>query len=508
MELRAGSQDGPKLGEFYPRYTGGADQFREFVATLEPAQGTQPLFVVVRSALAQPIGVLDWLSLEKGVPSLDESGWGVPPRQDAAGRGLVPQPTHRPRSRPNDDYVTRQAERRTAQPLLAAIRLQRSPSLDGPLAEWTAPSRAMPLRENMDGAVSPLPASSAWVGYDDQALYIAARHPATTAAALRNSSHLWGQTAGMELALQPEASPAAPLLNLRGFPDGHFECVETEGASAAVLKSIQGAVTYRTSVAAEAWTCEWRIPFAAVGFTPRTAPQLRFNLAVRQVEDSWLYWSGTGGSIRQLALGGAVVFPAEFAQTVTVPKDGLAVWLDASDTASLTKDTDGRVALWKDKSGGNRHARQDQPQHRPQYAAAGLNGKPSVQFHERTATRLELPDLADGPISATVFAVFSNPVAGDPQNHNPRIFTASDGQGYDYQIGLAVSVPGRETGGPRQTVATFKDRWAKAVRVGCFSPSYQTYFTGDIAEILVYTRPLTAPETNRVRTYLMSKWNL
>ena len=106
------------------------------------------------------------------------------------------------------------------------------------------------------------------------------------------------------------------------------------------------------------------------------------------------------------------------------------------------------------------------------------------------------------------FAVFSNPVAGDPQNHNPRILTASDGKGYDYQIGLAVTVPGRETGGPRQTVATFKDRWAKAVRVGCFSPSYQTYFTGDIAEILVYTRPLTAPETNRVRIYLMSKWNL
>ena len=46
----------------------------DYAATFEPAQGTQPLFVVVCSALAQPIGVLDWLSLEKGVPSLDESG--------------------------------------------------------------------------------------------------------------------------------------------------------------------------------------------------------------------------------------------------------------------------------------------------------------------------------------------------------------------------------------------------------------------------------------------------
>ena len=67
LELRAGSKDGPKLGEFYPQFTGGADTFQEYVARLEPMQGTQSLFLVVRSALAEPIGVLDGLRLEKGV---------------------------------------------------------------------------------------------------------------------------------------------------------------------------------------------------------------------------------------------------------------------------------------------------------------------------------------------------------------------------------------------------------------------------------------------------------
>ncbi|MBL7038613.1 MAG: carbohydrate-binding protein [Pirellulaceae bacterium] len=508
LELRAGSKDGPKIGMFYPRVTGGSDRLREFVATLEPVSGTQPLFLVVRSALDGPIGMIDWLSLEKGVASLDESGWGVPPLQDAAGGWLLPQPTHRPCFRPNDEYVRRQAEKRAAPPLHAAIRLQHPPSIDGQLSEWTDSPRILQLRENMDGAVSPLPASRAWVAYDDQAMYIAARHPADDTSVLRESSRLWGQTAGMELAIQPESATAAPMLNLRGFTDGHLVCAETEGVSAAFLTKLHEAVTYRTRIDADGWSCEWRIPFAAAGFTPIAAPQVRFNLGVRPGEDSWLYWSGTGGSIRQLALGGMLIFPAEFTKTFTVPTDGLAVWLDASDADSVTRDADGGVSLWKDKSGGSHHARQDQPAHRPRYATTGLNGKPSLQFHERNATRLELPDLADSPISATIFAVISNPTPGDPRNHDPRIFTASDGQGYDYQVGLCLTVPGMETGGPRQTVAMFKDRGAKVVRVGCFSPNYQTYFTGDIGEILVYSRLLTAQEMNHVRTYLMSKWDL
>ena len=63
LEVRAGRRDGPKIGVFYPRYTG--DKPGEFVATLEPAEGNQPLFLVVRSALGKPIGTIAELSLEK-----------------------------------------------------------------------------------------------------------------------------------------------------------------------------------------------------------------------------------------------------------------------------------------------------------------------------------------------------------------------------------------------------------------------------------------------------------
>ena len=44
--------------------------------------------------------------------------------------------------------------------------------------------------------------------------------------------------------------------------------------------------------------------------------------------------------------------------------------------------------------------------------------------------------------------------------------------------------------------------------VGCFSPNYQTFFHGHIAEILVFARPLTPDERFRVLAYLTGKWEL
>lgn len=219
-------------------------------------------------------------------------------------------------------------------------------------------------------------------------------------------------------------------------------------------------------------------------------------------------WRGTGGAPAEVSRAGTLLYPSEYAITSRFPKDSLAVWLDAADSTTLQQDDEGKAIVWKDKSEKANHARQSNPNHRPQYVANAMNGKPALRFSETTATRLELADLSDDKISATIFVVFTNPTPGAEVNHNPRLFTASDGQSYDYQVGLCASVPGMETGGPRQMMAGFQDIWAKKVRVGCFSPTYQTYFTGHIAEILVYTRPLEPEEQQQVRAYLMSKWEL
>ena len=176
------------------------------------------------------------------------------------------------------------------------------------------------------------------------------------------------------------------------------------------------------------------------------------------------------------------------------PAEGLAVCLDAADPETITTDDTGKVALWRDQSGQQHDAKQAKAACRPTLDPTGLNGLPALRFDERSFTRLELPDLAENKIAATIFVVFSNPVAGAEVNHDARLFTASDGKEFDYLVGLAATVPEMQTGGPRQSVSVFKDRWAKQVRIGCFSPNAQTFFTGHIGEILVFTRELSASE--------------
>jgi hypothetical protein len=190
------------------------------------------------------------------------------------------------------------------------------------------------------------------------------------------------------------------------------------------------------------------------------------------------------------------------------PTEGLGLWLDASDEATLERDDQGRVSVWRDKSGAKRDAAPPDASFRPTYVTDGLNGKPSLRFDENSRTRLEVPDLSDQKVTTTVMAVFTNPDEHAEVNHDPRIITASDGEGLDYLVGIAASVPGMETGGPRMGVWVFQDRWAKRVRVGCFSPLDQTYFTGCISEILVWTRALSEPEQDRATAYLVTKWDL
>jgi hypothetical protein len=512
IELRLGSPTGVKLGEFYPRYTGGVDTFRELVATLESASGIQPLFAVVRSAAAGPIGTLDAFRLEKAKQPIDWSGVGVAPLE-REGRLVFPEATNRPCARPADKYpkVGTVASGGRPRAIAMASRLDAAPVVDGALGDWplSDPARTLVLKESYDATPTTAPPSQAWIGYDAEALYIALRHPVGNAAGLLPSTHTWGRDDGVEIAFQDGfAKKAGAILTLYGFPDGKFSSEDYGGASPGTIASLEKGVTYKAKMGAGEWTCEWRIPFAACGFTPATAPALFFNLGVKKTTpDAWVVWRGTGGATYQVGNAGLLVFPAEM-RAAGVPTEGLEVWLDAADAATVQQDEAGNVAVWKDKSGKGRDARQDTAAFRPQFEATGLNGRPALRFDEKRLTRFELPDLSDQKLTGMVFAVISNPVASAELNHDPRIFTASDGKEFDYLVGIAATVPGLETGGPRQTVHGFTERWAKVVRVGCFSPNPQTFFTGPIGEIMVYSRVLSPTEQERVRAYLAVKWGV
>ncbi|MCP5362239.1 MAG: hypothetical protein H6908_06385 [Hyphomicrobiales bacterium] len=58
----------------------------------------------------------------------------------------------------------------------------------------------------------------------------------------------------------------------------------------------------------------------------------------------------------------------------------LALWLDAADYGTLTKDASNFVSTWQDKSGNGNHATQGTGAQQPQYSATGLGGKPTLTF--------------------------------------------------------------------------------------------------------------------------------
>lgn len=513
FELRVGSRDGEKIGEFYPRYTGGADNAKDLVASLEPAPGKQPLFLVVRSAYPGAIGSVQWLSLEKAKQPVDWAGVTNVPPLAVKGKPIYPQPTNRPCAKPADQFPKPRAATASGapRPIARAEALAKPPVVDGKLDEWPTgeAKRTLMLAEDPYGAKTVVPASQAWIGYDAQALYLALRNPVNSASDLQKKSHTWGQVDGVEVAIQDAyAKKAGSILTLYGYPDGKFTSEDHGGATAAEVVRLEKSVTFKTALAGKEWTCEWRIPFAACGFTPQTAPLLAFNLGVRKMSpEGWAIWRGTGAATYEVGNGGLLVFPQEILAT-PLPQDKLELHLEAQAEGAVVADAEGRVSLWKDQSGKGRDAKQANTANAPLLVADGLNGHPALRFEEKRATRLELPDLSEKQIPATAIAVVSNPVAGAEVNHDPRILTASDGQGFDYQVGIALTVPGLETGGPRVMTGFYPNAWAKVVRVGCFSPNPQTFFTGEIAEILLYSRTLKPAEADLIRGYLAAKWGL
>jgi hypothetical protein len=339
---------------------------------------------------------------------------------------------------------------------------------------------------------------------------VAVENPLTDAKGLLPSDHEWGRSDGVEIDIQDGLSErAGPVLVLRGYPDGVFQASGDAGAPKEALDRLAAGTTYQAAANAAGWNCTWRIPFDALGITPAASPRLLFNIGVyKKPQPAWVVLRGTGAANYRVASGTTLVFADAFTSSFTLPRENLVTWLDASDQGSIVQDDAGRVSLWRDKSGTNHNATQTEAGHRPTYAATALDGLPAVVFDYARQTYMNVPDIADGKVRATILAVVANREQNAPENHDQRIFTASDGKDYDYLVGLACTVPGTQTGGPRVVQTSAEDAWAKSVRVGCFSPQKQTYFHGQISEIIVYTDKLTPRQVSDIQDYLSVKWRL
>jgi beta-glucanase (GH16 family) len=191
--------------------------------------------------------------------------------------------------------------------------------------------------------------------------------------------------------------------------------------------------------------------------------------------------------------------------------EGLVLWLDAADAASMTLNGQERVLLWRDKSAKGNDASIDNP------AAASLpvridnamNGHAVVRFDGTSAFLGKAIRTARGPM--TLFVVsrrLPEQAAGDTWQ---RVFSSRPQQADNDNVApnFAISIDQPTAFAPTLNFLELSD-----VPIGPYAVARNVVGTtetlhGDVAEVLVYDRPLiTQQERQQVFEYLSNKWSV
>ncbi|MCI0533677.1 MAG: Ig-like domain-containing protein [Verrucomicrobiales bacterium] len=242
-----------------------------------------------------------------------------------------------------------------------------------------------------------------------------------------------------------------------------------------------------------------------------------------------------------IALSASSAFTGRAAE---VPADGLALWLKADTGLTLNGSA---VSEWADQSGQSRNAAQTAPANQPTLVTT-LLGKPGLRFdgiNDFLTFNLPVNDLT----GMSIFLVANSTLAtggGGSQAGDAAIFwneTAPWGTVYlsPFQNQVNVRFGTREVGNrhihPRpaaigadfsittaihsETVDSLYIDGQLAFEAGDKSPvlagnrdignlgrgfNDNTYFAGDIAEVLVYTRAVSDTERQQIEQYLTTKY--
>jgi hypothetical protein len=227
--------------------------------------------------------------------------------------------------------------------------------------------------------------------------------------------------------------------------------------------------------------------------------------------------------------------------------NGLAVWLRA-DAGAVTSGS--ALTQWSDQSTNNRNATQGTASNRPTLVNGAINGLPAVRFDGvDDFLTFDLPvnglggislfvvtantqNQNGGPSGAERAALFWNENAGwgtlylspyqssvsfrfgttQPENGTNYVRSASIGSAFTLSTAIkngttdSLYVNGTQVvnaGGKLPTIAACQ-------ATGSLGRGYNdnTYYAGDIAEVLIYNRALTTIERQQVEQLLISKYGL
>lgn len=207
---------------------------------------------------------------------------------------------------------------------------------------------------------------------------------------------------------------------------------------------------------------------------------------------------------------------------------GLQLWLDASQIAPVPDGT--LIGTWADASGNVNNATQADIARQPQYINSGINGLPTVRFDGNdaitTATAFSTPytifsvSRMEGTQNARLVSSGNiNWLLGYQANSQDRFFAS----GWVYQPTVAVDTnPHIYTAAGSGLASSFSHNGVVlannalglsgigTLQLGATSypGSYAEFSKGDVSEVLIYNRVLTAAEQNATGFYLQQKYGL
>ncbi len=215
--------------------------------------------------------------------------------------------------------------------------------------------------------------------------------------------------------------------------------------------------------------------------------------------------------------------------------DSLLLWLDASDTSRVETDVDARIDKWNDKSGKDCHATVDGTDRGPELVQDVLGGRPVARFFGTQCLQIEGKSelFKTGPEYTFIFVARgqNGTLLSKGSGDSAGSFAMRDGvaslrskgtdlnaendDGTEFRVRTIVAdqnalrwhVDGQPSGTFPATDHAIRS--TSRVRIGAFQKrgkGLQEFLEGELAELLVYNRPLADDERRVIEAYLQEKW--
>jgi hypothetical protein len=234
--------------------------------------------------------------------------------------------------------------------------------------------------------------------------------------------------------------------------------------------------------------------------------------------------------------------PAVLPADSPIPANGVLLWLSADDAVAGAQD--GKVKSWQNPGVPGMSATAARPDFPPAVVASTINGHAVVRFDGTDQMLMSNIDISPARMpEGTVITVFTSATG---ESSPLRKLYGDDNGGFDRAVGLDDRAPGSNytlftgTGvagyfslapntvyvavdeySPKKfsgwvngnaVLAAIDTDWQEDalpnLYIGGTGTVYNEYWNGDLAEIIVYTRKLSAAERMQVEDYLGEKYGV